>query len=306
MILLTGATGTVGREVGRRLAAAGHPVRLLTRDPARISLRGSQVTAVRGDFEDRDGLSGALAGVRAVLLVTTDPLRPEHDANLLSAAAEAGVAHVVKLSALAVTDPLAEDLVTRWQRANEALLRASGLDWTLLRPRAFMSNSLSWAARIRDTGTVRALYGTARNACVDPRDLAEVAVRTLTEPHHRGRTYALTGPEAISPAEQAAQLGEVLGRPIAFEEATVEQTRQQLLRRYPEPVALALLESALRQANGAKAAVDDAAVAELTGRPAGTFRQWATDHAAAFSTTAPDTTASDTAAPGTTAPDRSA
>lgn len=123
---------------------------------------------------------------------------------------------LVKRSAAAVLDQLAEDCITRWQRASEEQLRASGMEWTLLRPRAFMSTSLAWAASVRSGRTVRALYGTPGNACADPRDLAEVAVRALVEEGYAGCTCTLTGPQALTAIEQTEQLGRLLGLPCAW------------------------------------------------------------------------------------------
>jgi uncharacterized protein YbjT (DUF2867 family) len=292
-IVVTGATGTVGGEVARRLVAAGHRVRLLTRRPERLrGMAGPHAEVAAADFDAHDGdgdgdgdgtgLAAALAGARAVFVVTRDPLRPEHDERLVRAALSAGTSpRLVKLSALAVTDPAAQDLITRWQRENEARILASGLPWTLLRPRAFMSNTLSWAPGIRADRTVRALAGTARNACVDPRDIADAAVAALGQDGHEGRAYALTGPAALSPAEQTEQLAEVLGLPLRFAELTPRQAGEALRRRYPEPVARALLESAERQRSGAKADVAGG-VEEATGRPPAAFADWAQDHAGRF------------------------
>ncbi|MFE7853216.1 NAD(P)H-binding protein [Streptomyces sp. NPDC057403] len=279
MILVTGATGTVGREVVRRLPA-GVAVRVLARDPARVGGAASAVEVVAGSYDDARCLERALAGVRTAFLVTTG-LGRDHDAVFLRAAKLAGVRRVVKLSAAAVLDAGAGDLITRWQRANEELLRGCGLQWTLLRPRAFMSNTLSWAHSVRAQGCVRALYGTSAGACVDPRDVAAVAVRALTEEGHAGRAYTLTGPEAISAVEQTRQLGRLLGVPLRFEELSRDQARAGLGGRYPQPVVEALLAGAERLHAGAKARVEDT-VAQVTGRPAGTFRDWAADHLAAF------------------------
>ncbi|MBD0422095.1 SDR family oxidoreductase [Streptomyces sp. TRM S81-3] len=280
MILVTGATGPVGREVAHLLR--GEPaVRILARDPGRVSVTGPGVETVRADYADHASLDQALRGVRAAFLVTNSVTDPD-DARFVQAAREAGVRHVVKLSMLAVTESGADDLITRTQRCNEAVIRDSGLDWTFLRARTFMSNTLSWAHGIRTEGVVRALYGTSRVACVDPRDIACVAVRALTEPgRHEGRSYALSGPEAISAAEQTAQLAEVVGRPLRFVELTRGEAEERLLRRHPRPVAEAFLASAERQRAGAKATVLPT-VRHLMGRPARTFRDWAADHAAAF------------------------
>ncbi|MDQ0715917.1 uncharacterized protein YbjT (DUF2867 family) [Streptomyces luteogriseus] len=282
MILVTGATGTVGREVVRRLPDRVS-ARLMTRGSARGVEKGPAGSAqetVSADYGDPGSLGRALAGVRTAFLVT-NRVGGDDDARFLRAARGAGVERVVKLSAAAVLDPLADDLITRWQRANEELLRDSGMEWTLLRPRSFMSNALSWVASVRSERVVRGLYGTSANACVDPRDIAEVAVRTLTEDGHAGRAYTLTGPAAVTPAEQTEQLGQALGVPLRFEELSPERARAAMRARHPEPVAEALLASALRQRDGAKAQVVDT-VYSVTGTPARPFRTWAEEHRGAF------------------------
>lgn len=278
MILVTGATGTIGREVVRRIPA-DLAVRILARNPGRVAGAGAGAEIVPGDFSDPASLAGALQGVRTVFLVTNPG--GDDDAGFIRSARSAGVRHVVKLSAAAVADDRAEDLITRWQRRNEDLLRGSGMEWTLLRPRAFMSNTLSWAGSIRSGHVVRALYGASANACVDPRDVAEVAVRALTEDGHAGRIHTLTGPTAITAVEQTAQLAELLCRPLRFEELGPEQARAALGARYPADIVEALLDSAERGREGSKAEVDGT-VAALLGRPAGTFRGWASDHLSAF------------------------
>lgn len=280
MILVTGATGTVGREVLRRLPP-GPAVRVMARNPDRVEGAPATAETVPGDYDDPQSLGRALSGVHTVLLVT-NRVAGDQDARFLEAARTTGVQHVVKLSAAAVADPLADDLITQWQRGNEDLLRASGMGWTLLRPRSFMSNTLSWSVSVRAEQVVRSLYGSSANSCVDPRDIADVAVRVLTGPgHHHGRAYTLTGPQAVSAAQQTAQLGELLGRPLRFEELEPERARALWSERHPAPVVEALLSSALRQRDGAKAGVEGT-VAELTGRPARSFRDWAATRLSAF------------------------
>ncbi|MFB8023407.1 NAD(P)H-binding protein [Streptomyces rubiginosohelvolus] len=279
MILVTGATGAVGREVAGLLAAAG-PVRILARRPERLTVRGDGVEVVEGAYGDRPALDRALEGVSSVFLVTNSPTDPD-DERVAGAAAAAGVRHLVKLSMMAVEEPSADDFITRWQRRNEETIRASGVPWTFVRPRTFMSNTLSWAPGIRSAGVVRALYGDAPVACVDPRDVAAVAVAVLTGAGHEGRTYAVSGPEAITAREQTAQLSRVLGRPLRFEELGLDAARTALLAKYPRPAAEAFLESAERQRAGAKAAVVPT-VEELTGCQARPYRTWAADHADAF------------------------
>ncbi|MFJ6615111.1 NAD(P)H-binding protein [Streptomyces sp. NPDC091289] len=278
MILVTGATGAVGREVAGQLAAG--PVRILARRPERLTVRGDGVEVVEGEYGDRPALDRALRDVTSVFLVTNSPTEPD-DERVAAAAAAAGVRHLVKLSMMAVEEPGADDFITRRQRENEQAVRESGVPWTFVRPRTFMSNTRSWAPGIRSAGVVRALYGDAPVACVDPRDVAAVAVAVLTGTGHEGRAYAVSGPEAITAREQTAELSRLLGRPLRFEELGVDAARTALLAKYPRPVAEAFLESAERQRAGAKAAVAPT-VRELTGRPARPFRIWAADHADVF------------------------
>ncbi|MFJ9343302.1 NAD(P)H-binding protein [Streptomyces sp. NPDC101733] len=281
MILVTGATGTIGREV-IRLLPPDLQVRIMARDPARVEGPPANAEVVYGDYGDLRAVAQAMTGVSALFLVTNQV--EEGDGRIIRTARSAGVRHVVKLSAAAVADPGAQDLITRWQRANEELLRGSGMTWTLLRPRSFMSNALSWAASVRTDGVVRALYGSSPNACVAPGDVAEVAVRALTEPGHEGRIHTLTGPEALTAVGQTTELAALLSRPIRFEEATPGHMRDALRRRYPEPVVEALMASARRQLEGAKAGVEET-VTVLTGRPATSFRTWAQGNIARFAPT---------------------
>jgi uncharacterized protein YbjT (DUF2867 family) len=263
-----------------RLLAPVRPVRLLTRDPARLRVPGPLVEIATAGYEDHDALLRALDGVRTAFLVTSDPTRPD-DSRFLAAAVAAGVRRVVKLSAYAAGEQDADDLIADWHRANEQTIRQSGLEWTFLRPRAFMSNTLAWAPSIRSEGIVRSLHASSANACVHPGDIAEVAVLALTSPGHDGRVYPLTGPEPITAAEQTAQLAEVLGRPLEFRELTWEEAAEQWAKRYPAPVAEALERSARRQARGGKSTVDPT-FERLTGRRPRSFRQWASDWRSAF------------------------
>ncbi|MFF8392660.1 NAD(P)H-binding protein [Streptomyces sp. NPDC016172] len=281
-IVIAGATGTVGRLTAVRLASAGtDDLALLTRDPTRAAAEGLPGQLIGVEFASPSALRRALRGADALLLITNDPLRPEHDINLLDAAAAVGTPHVVKLSAQAVTDPDADDLITRWQRENEQRLKASGLPWTLLRPRSFMTHALAWKDSIARHGVVRSVYGDSLNACVDPADIADAAVQALTGTGHQQRTYALTGPRAISARDKTAILADVLRRPLVFEEISLAQARQEWRARLPECLVEALVLSAERQNSGAKAAVASG-VQEATGQAPRPFRAWAAEQASAF------------------------
>ncbi|WP_434587171.1 NAD(P)H-binding protein [Streptomyces sp. A5-4] len=281
-IVIAGATGTVGRLTAARLAATGaHELTLLTRDPEKAAAQGLPGRLVGAEFASPSTLRDGMRGADTLLLITNDPLHPEHDINLLAAAAAAGMEHVVKLSAQAVSDPDADDLITRWQRENEQRLKDSGPAWTLLRPRSFMTHALAWRDGIVERGVVRSVHGDSLNACVDPSDIADAAVRALTVDGPHMRTYALTGPRAISDRDKTAVLADILNQPLAFEEISLDQARQQWRGRLPECMVDALTASAERQRSGAKAAVADG-VREATGHAPRPFRTWAAEEASAF------------------------
>ncbi|MFF5232879.1 SDR family oxidoreductase [Dactylosporangium sp. NPDC000521] len=277
-ILLTGATGTVGRAVARQLLEAGEPVRALTRDPARAAPLLPEVELVAGDLGDPDSLPSTLDGVDRVFLLSVGPRKAEHDAHLAQAAAKAGVARLVALSSLAAEeDP--DGLLGRWHADGERAVRDAGPAWTIVRPGGFMSNALEWAPSVREAGVVRAPFGDLRASIVDPRDIAAVVVAALNGGHD-GAVLPLSGPAAISPAEQVEVLAGVLGRPLRFEELDVAQARAAMARRVPAEVVDAVL--AARAAAGPFRARVLPTVEDVTGRVPRSFRQWAEDHADTF------------------------
>lgn len=286
MILVTGATGTIGSDVVRQLAARGEKVRALTRDPGRVSWSAG-VEVVRGDFLDEPSVSAALEGVTAALLVGV--LGPEdggRDVRLVALAEAAGVRRIVKLSAIGTGDP-AFGVFGTWHLPGERALRATETRWTVLRPTAFASNSLGWAPAVRAGEPVANMTGGGRQGVVDPRDVSAVAVAALTDDRHAGRTYTLTGPVALSVPDQVAVLAEVLGRPVGVADSTPEETRERLAAagmgaEALEPVLLSI-EFARRDGN----ALVTRDVEEALGRGARSYREWAEDHREAFGTRPP-------------------
>ncbi|MEV0570562.1 NAD(P)H-binding protein [Dactylosporangium sp. NPDC050588] len=277
-ILLTGATGTVGRAVVRQLLEAGEPVRALTRDPARAATLLPDVELVAGDLGDPDSLPSTLDGVDRVFLLSVGPRKAEHDANLAQAAAKAGVTRLVALSSLAAEEA-PNGLLGRWHADGERAVRDAGPAWTIVRPGGFMSNTSEWAPSVRQAGVVRAPFGDLRASIVDPRDIAAVVVAALRGGHD-GAVLPLSGPAAISPAEQVAVLAEVLDRPLRFEELGLEQARAAMARRVPAEVVDAVLSA--RAAAGPFRARVLPTVQDVTGRAPRSFRQWAEDHADTF------------------------
>ncbi|MEV1143490.1 NAD(P)H-binding protein [Micromonospora sp. NPDC049799] len=272
-ILVTGATGNVGRHVVSLLRRADAPVRALTRDPPAADLPGD-VEVTRGDLDAPESLAAAVADVGAVFL-----LWPSFSAAGAAAAVEAVTRHarrVVYLSALQAGDQ--PDSV--WGTV-ERLVEASGVDWTFLRCGGFATNTLAWADRVRAEGVVRAPYAEAARSLIHEADIAEVAVRALTGEGHAGRAYALTGAEAVTQAEQAHLIGEAIGRPVRFEEQSEAEAREELLAVFGDP---ALVDASLAYWRGLVTEPEPVTttVAEVTGRPARTYAQWARDHAADF------------------------
>ena len=284
MILITGATGTTGREVVRELRRLGaQGVRALVRDPARADfIRRAGYEAVVGDFERADTLGAALEGVeRALLLTPPTPETVTHHRDFITAAAGAGVRHVVKLSAFGA-DADAPEGFGKWHGQSENLLKTSGLKWTILRPNFFMQNLLGQAGQIAATGSIFQPVGDARASFIDARDIAAVAARTLNEEGHEGQTYTLTGPEALSYHDVAAKLSEAAGRAISYVPVSPEQFREGALGAgLPEWLVSALERLNEVFASGRAAEVTDA-VERVGRREPTTFAQFARDHAGAF------------------------
>ncbi|MEU6667519.1 SDR family oxidoreductase [Streptomyces sp. NPDC046727] len=282
MILVTGATGTIGGEVVRQLAARGEKVRALTRDPDGARLPDG-VEAVRGPYGDPDALEGALAGVTAVFLLRPPGPDEGHDAVTVEAARAAGVRRLVKLSAIATGDRESGPS-GRWHVEGERAVRESGAEWTVLRPSSFASNTLSWAPALRAGEPVPNMTGDGASGVIDPRDIAAVAVRALLDGRHAGRTYTLTGPEAISVPEQAAVLASVLGRPVPTRDLSADETRGFLRTAwgFDGPRAESVLAGVTYVRRGGNEVVTED-VPEVLGRPARTYRAWAVDNKAAFS-----------------------
>ncbi|MGW1509861.1 SDR family oxidoreductase [Streptomyces sp. NPDC002394] len=276
MILVTGATGNIGSALLEELHARGAgPLRGLTRNTAR-ALFPEGVEAVEGDFAKPASLKPALEGVRSLFLVS----RLGPDADVLEAARHAGVEHVVLVSSITVQThphlgPAGENL------AVEQLLKESGMAWTILRPTQFASNALMWAASIRGGETVRAPYADTALPTVHPADIASVARVALTEPGHQGRTYALTGPEPVTPRQQVEAIAAALGRKLPFAGISRQEAHAQMAAVFGTEAADAVLDVTGGDVNDELLMVRDT-VSRVTGTPARPFRQWASENAHAF------------------------
>ena len=281
MILVTGATGTIGREVVAQLLAAGERVRVLARDPAKAAKLGAGVEIAQGDLAKPETLTAAFEGIEKVFLLATGPELANLEAHAITAAKRASVKHIVKLSAQgADIEPGIQ--LGRWHRESEKNLEESGLTWTILRPGYFSSNTLMWAPSIKAQGLVYHLTGAGKSTPIDPRDIAAVAVAALTKPGHEGQIYTLTGPEALNVAEQVEKISAALGKPLQAIEAPEAAGRSGMLAEgMPRELVEALLElmALTRAGHGGKTTNT---VAEVLGRAPRTFDTWVKDNIAAF------------------------
>ncbi|MFC8695650.1 NAD(P)H-binding protein [Streptomyces parvus] len=278
-MVVTGTTGNIGRELLRQLSADGRGagVRALARDTARAGAAVPDGVAVtEGDLGRPESLKSALDGARSLFLIPGFG----DDAGVLDAAGDAGVEHVVLVSSITVeTHPHLGPA-----QANldvERRLRASGMAWTVLRPTQFASNTLWWAQSVRDESVVRVPYADVGLPAVHPADIASVAHAALTGPGHRGRTYPITGPERISPRQQAHELGRVLGREVACVGIGREAAYGPMAATMGAEVADSVLDLMGGDVNDALLTVHDT-VARVTGSPARTYRRWAEENADAF------------------------
>jgi uncharacterized protein YbjT (DUF2867 family) len=279
VILVTGATGNVGRHVVSQLLRMGATVRALARDPASAGLPDG-VDMRRGDLSAPDTLAACLNGVDAVFL-----LWPGLPASLAPAVLDVIGKHarrIVFLSSLGIRDDLERqpDSINAFHADIERVIEQSGLEWTFLRPGGFAANTLWWAPQIRAEGVVRWVYGACARASIHERDIAAVAVRVLTDGGHSAAKYLLTGPQTLTQVEQVRIIGEVLGRPLRFEEISPEAMRSQLLTRLPPAVVDGALQYWGRLV--VEPELVSSTVEEITGTPARSFRDWVIDHAGGF------------------------
>ncbi|WP_331766393.1 NAD(P)H-binding protein [Embleya sp. NBC_00896] len=267
-ILVTGATGNVGRHVVEQLARAGRPVRALTRDPAKANLPAG-VEVVRGDLNAPETLAGALAGVTGMHLMSFFDNAPLATApEIMDLAVRAGVRRVTVLWG-GEPGPV------------EQAVTAADLEWTLLEPVEFMSNALTWVDSVRAEGVVREAFPEVPSAAVHEGDIAAVAVTALVDGGHAGRTYTLTGPRALTVHDKIRTIGAAIGRDIGFVELTREQANQRLRDRgVPEDVIDYVVGWHAAPPESAYTVVPT--VEEVTGRPARTYADWAAEHADAF------------------------
>lgn len=279
-LLITGASGTIGKELVKQLQARGADFAVMSSRPDTVV---GGIPAVRGDFADVASLRQAFAGVQTLFLLF--PFTPESvdlARNAVEAAKAAGVKHIVRSSGAGAQagSPVA---IANLQGRIDAMIEHSGIAYTLLRPAGFMQNWLNFYADQIKAGTYAAAHGDAAITMVDVRDIAEVAAIVLTHPAaHAGRAYTLTGGEALSTGEQVAMIGRAIGRPVRYEAISAEQAEASLRGWGVPPAQIALFSSLAHVYSQGWAAGLSPDVQAITGHAPRAFADFVVEHAAAW------------------------
>ena len=281
MILVTGATGTVGTELIKVLSARGEKVRAFVRNAKhKIALPG--VEFVQGDFHNASSFLAALEGVdRLFLLIPSSAEVEGQQKAFVDAAKQRNVRHIVNLSQLGA-DEHSAGRFQRYHGAVENYIRKSGMAFTFLRPNLFMQALLKFRATITAQGALFAPAGEGRISVVDVRDIAAVADRTLTEAGHEGKVYPITGPEALSHGEIAEKLSEALGKPVRHVDISPDRMRETLLSVGMPPWQVDGVVEDYDQYRNGEADVVTSTVKHVTGREPHSFAQFARDYAREF------------------------
>jgi uncharacterized protein YbjT (DUF2867 family) len=285
-LLLTGATGLVSTALIDSLKdRSGLTLRALVRDPNKApQLKARGIEAVPGDLDEPESLAAAFDGVSDLWLLTAvGPRAPENSMNALWAAKRAGVERVVRMSAIGAAHD-APSRNGRLHALSDAELMASSLKWTILRPHFFTQNLLASAASIASQGAFYWDMAEGKLAMIDARDIGEYAARVLTSAPdvHHGKIYTLTGPEAVSMDQAAAQLSQGIDKPVRYVPVPHEAARKSMLEMGMSPWLVGMLieyGTAYAQNWGNFTTPH---VPELLGRPARSVLDFARDHAAAF------------------------
>ena len=271
MILVTGATGKVGRQTVSQLLGAGAEVRALARHADAARLPGD-VDVVGGDLSDPDTLAPALEDVEAVFLIW--PFTTAEGAPAVLDVVEREARRLVYLSSAGGQRP---DPVGMFHADMERLIEESKLEWTFLRPSGFATNTLMWAGQIRENGVVRWPYGAAARSLIHESDIAAVAVSALTGEGHDGAKHVLTGPELLTQADEVRTIGDVIGSPARWEDVPPDAVRDGLATAFGDAsFADHALDAWARFVQEPELVTST--VERITGTPARTFREWASDH----------------------------
>jgi uncharacterized protein YbjT (DUF2867 family) len=277
LILVAGATGTIGSHLIPRLVGRGARVRALVRDPRKAAALGSGFEVVTGDLARPETITPALAGADKVFVVANGTSVAELEGNVYAAARGSGVRHIVKISGRQLdADFMADVPLAINQRAAEASLRATGIDWTIIRPATYMSNFPKWIDHA--AGVLRLPVGEGRDTPTDPGDVADAGVEALLGHGHAGQVYEVTGPEFLTYREMTDRIAKATGTNLSLVDPPAEDVYQGLIASgMPDTQARGVLTyfEAVRQG---RISPPTDTIARLLGREPRSFDQWVREH----------------------------
>ncbi len=284
-ILVTGATGTLGSQVVKQLSQRGHKVRAAVHSPEKAkALAGKADEIVSLDFSNPETFDGALDGVEKVFFLsplTEDTV--EIGTTFAEAAKKAGVRHIVRQSGMGA-DADAGITLGRWHWAVEQAIENTGIKWTHIRPNSFMQNFAAFFSQtIKEQGAFYLPWGGGKISLVDVRDIAAVAVESLTGDGHEGQSYEITGPQALSGEDCAGIFSKVLNKTVQYVDVPEDAARQSMQDMgMPDWFVDAIMELYAVNKAGYTAGVTDT-VEQVTGKAPRSFEQFVQDHVEAFS-----------------------
>ncbi|MFB7843494.1 SDR family oxidoreductase [Microbacterium sp. NPDC056052] len=279
--LVFGATGNIGARVTQRLIEAGSRPSVFVRNAMKAqSLFGDRVDIRRGDLDTPSpSLAAALDGVDGIFLLTDGPNLPDQDRAISSAALQAGVRHIVKLSTLDVLTGIGTG---PWHAAGEVAVRDSGVPFTFIRAAGFMSNALSWSHPIRNEGILHSSTGEGRIAFIHPDDIAAVAATVLIAREHDNQTVVITGPEALTYKEMVTTISEAIGTSIDFREISDQQAYADAVEWGGEGPYVDALVDIWRAVRQGRLDTVTEGVRRIIGREPLSFTQWVAENATSF------------------------
>jgi uncharacterized protein YbjT (DUF2867 family) len=283
-ILITGATGNISSGILRNLKGSGHNLRALVRHPDKAEGLGKQGVDVRiGDLEKPWTLAPAFEGADTVwLLGPPGPRAPEQSSNGLWAARQAGVKHIVRMSAVGAAFN-APTINSRLHALSDAEVAASGIPYTILKPHFFAQNLLMMAAgSVAQEGAMYVAMGEGRIGIIDSRDISDFAAHVLTHPGHEGKTYTLTGPASVNMHQVAEAIGKGVGKPVKYVPVPVEAAQQAMTGMGMDPWMVNLLVDYMKAYGSNWGDFANGEFQAVTGKPPRSIEQFARDFAGAF------------------------
>nr|WP_295876283.1 SDR family oxidoreductase [uncultured Chitinophaga sp.] len=283
-ILITGATGNVGTQLVKRLAAAHVPFKAIVRNNDNHEYLDSipEATIITADLADEKAVGKTLQGIEKAFLLTNSSEQAETlQLNFAAAAHAAGVKHIVKLSQFAAAEQSPVRFL-RYHARVENRIRELGMAYTFLRPNLYMQGLLAFKDYIKNDGQFYAAVGNAAISAVDVRDIAAIAAHALTAAGHENKIYDITGGEVVTHYEMADIFTRVLGKPVKFIDVSPEQMEGAVRAAgFPEWQVGGLIEDYAHYARG-EAAIVSQVVPQVTGHAAIRFEQFVQDHKALF------------------------